>query len=72
VTEADPCRRVLSLSEDAALFAEDALGAAGRVMAGRPAGEADAAYAVLAAAALGQDRRLCGARPGGLGTESVS
>lgn len=76
MSEADPCRRALTPAEDAALFAGDALRAADRVMSGQPAGEADAAYlavyAVLAAAALGQDRRLCGARPGGLGTESVS
>lgn len=56
--EADPCRRALTPTEEAALFARDALRAAGRVMSGNPAGEADAAYlavyAMLAAAALGQ------------------
>lgn len=57
--EADPCRRALSPVEDAALFAGDALRAAGKVMSGKAAGEADAAYlavyVILAAAALGQD-----------------
>jgi len=75
VTEADPCRRALSLSEEAALFAVDALRAARHVMSGNPAGEADAAYlavyVTLAAAALGQDRRNVGATPGGMPTESL-
>ena len=57
---ADPCRRALSLDEEAGLFAGDALRAARHVMAGNPADETDAAYlavyVVLAAAALGQDR----------------
>lgn len=58
--EADPCRRALTPAKEAALFAGDALRAAGKVMSGKPAGEADAAYlavyVLLAAAALGQGR----------------
>lgn len=53
---ADPCRRVLTPTEEAALFAPDALRAARHVMSGIPADEADEAYlavfAILAAAAF--------------------
>ena len=73
--EADPCRRSLTPTEEAALFAGDALRAADRVMSNQPVNKADAAYlavyAVLAAAALGRGRRLSGGWRGGLGTESI-
>ena len=53
---ADPCRRVLTPTEEAALFAPDALRAARHVMSGIPADAADEAYlavfAVLAVAAM--------------------
>ena len=60
MSEADPCRRALTPTEEAALFAGDALRAAGKVMSGAAADAADAAYlavyVILAAAALGQGR----------------
>ncbi|KQO61758.1 hypothetical protein [Methylobacterium sp. Leaf88] len=68
--EADPCRRALTPTEEANLFAGDALRAANSVMSGKPAGEADAAYlavyVLFAAAALGQ-----GACPGTKGLHGV-
>lgn len=55
--EADPCRRALTPTEEAKLFAGDALQAARQVMSGNPATEAEVAYlavfTTLAAAALG-------------------
>lgn len=70
MTEADPCRSALTPAEDAALYAEDALRAAGQVMAGRPPSEADAAYlavyALLAAVALGQGGALSAYPSGGV------
>ncbi|WCS27968.1 hypothetical protein LOK46_14425 [Methylobacterium sp. NMS14P] len=60
MAEADPCRRALTPTEEANLFAGDALRAARKVMSGNPAGAEGeaylAVYVVLAAAALGQDR----------------
>ncbi|WP_162248659.1 hypothetical protein [Methylobacterium sp. Leaf94] len=40
MSEADPCRRALTPTEEAALFAGDALRAANSVMSGKPAFEA--------------------------------
>ncbi len=58
VPGADPCRRALTPTEEAALFARDAIRAARHVMSGNPAGPEDAAYlavyAMLAATALSQ------------------
>ena len=75
VPEADPCRRTLTPAEDAALFAGDALRAARAIMSGNPAGEEGqaylAVYVTLAAAALGQDRRISGHGPGGMVNESL-
>lgn len=56
MTGADPCRRALTPTEEAKLFARDALRAARGVMSGNSADEAGAAYlavfATLAVAAL--------------------
>lgn len=75
MAETDPCRRALTDVEEAALFAGDALRAARKVMSGNPAGaegEAHmAVYVTLAAAALGQDRRISGHAPGSTQTESL-
>ncbi|WP_070999633.1 hypothetical protein [Methylobacterium sp. C1] len=75
MAEADPSRRALTDVEEAALFARDALRAARAVMSGNPAGPEGeaylAVYVTLAAAALGQDRRISGHAPGGMQTESL-
>ncbi|MBE7246985.1 MAG: hypothetical protein INR63_18745, partial [Actinomycetospora chiangmaiensis] len=60
---------------DAALFARAALRAAHEVMSGNPAGPEGeaylAVYVTLAAAALGQGRRISGHGPGGMPAESL-
>lgn len=70
--EADPCRRALTPTEEASLFARDALRAARHVMSGNPAGPEDTAYlavyALLATAALGQGD---GPEPADKGTHSA-
>lgn len=75
MAEADPCRRALTDVEEAGLFARDALRAARAVMSGIPAGPEGeaylAVYVTLAAAALGQDRRISGHAPGWMQTESL-
>jgi len=75
VSDADPCRRALTPTEEADLFARDALRAARAVMSGNPAGPEGeaylAVYVTLAAAALGQDRRISGHGPGSTQTESL-
>ncbi|MCX4196550.1 hypothetical protein OMR07_13990 [Methylobacterium organophilum] len=75
MAEAAPCRRALTDVEEAGLFARDALRAARAVMSGNPAGPEGeaylAVYVTLAAAALGQDRRISGHGPGSTQTESL-
>jgi hypothetical protein len=75
MSEADPCRRALTPTEEAGLAARDALRAARAVMSGNPAGKEGEAYMAvyvnLAAAAVGQDRRISGHGPGDMVNESL-